>query len=295
VTMRTFWWPWRYTYNVKKATCVMRCRTCHGAVSYWVHSVPFAVAVSSQRQLNSSVQYDSGSQSDLTATSSWSSTATSIASVSNGLVSGLSPGDVNIAATSPTQIIAGTDCEAYTPPPCPRTPLQSSGTGNVQKCPTSMSVDAVTPKSLPDYDNPSWLTGVGILTRMKVAGPAGDYKDTVLVETVTPTSNSCPSSIAQTTSFPTYTAADNKEFVVGASAHWEGTDFQSMLNDFYDSHKLLVNIDVLGSTAVQSCVAKATQTYLCSGSTVGTFTLTNTYNKGTLNGNSVTNVTTTKQ
>jgi hypothetical protein len=53
--------------------------------------------------------------------------------------------------------------------------------------------------------------------------------------------------------------------------------------------------NILGSTSVNSCVAKATQTYLCNGRTVGTFTLTNTYTKGILNGQAVTNVTTTKQ
>jgi hypothetical protein len=99
------------TYNVNKATCIMRCRTCHGAVDFWVQTVPFRMAVSSQTQLNSIVQYDSGGQSDLNTASSWSSSATGIATVSSGLVHRLSPGGVNIAATSPRQTIPGTDCE----------------------------------------------------------------------------------------------------------------------------------------------------------------------------------------
>ena len=130
---------------------------------------------------------------------------------------------------------------------------------------------------------------------MKV-GPAGkDYTDAVLVETVTPTSNSCPSNIAQYTSFPTITTANNSTFKVGSSASWEGSNFPSILNDFYDSHKTIVNINVLGQTSIQSCVAKASQRYYCSGSLVGTFTLTNTYARGTINGQAVTNVSTTKQ
>jgi Bacterial Ig-like domain (group 2) len=119
------------TYNVNKATCIMRCRTCHGAVDFWVQTVPFGIAVSGQTQLNSIVQYDSGAQSDLTSTSSWSSSAASIATVSSGLVHGLSPGNVTIAATSTQQPIPFTDCEPYTPPPCPFTPMQSSGGGDV--------------------------------------------------------------------------------------------------------------------------------------------------------------------
>lgn len=159
----------------------------------------------------------------------------------------------------------------------------------------SVTVDQITPKSLPDYDHPTYLTGVGILARMKVAPSGTNYNGAVLVETVTPTSNSCPSNIQQYTSFPTITAANNSTFTVGSSAYWEGSQFASITDDFYDSHKLLVNINVLGLTSVTSCVAKATQTYTCGGRTVGTFTLTNTYTKGTLNGNTVTNVSTTKQ
>jgi hypothetical protein len=83
--------------------------------------------------------------------------------------------------------------------------------------------------------------------------------------------------------------------VVGSSAYWEGMNYPSVSNDFYDSHKLLGPINVLGLTNVQSCYATAVQVYTCDGNIVGTFTLTNTYTRGTLNGNSVTNVTTTKQ
>jgi hypothetical protein len=125
------------TYNVVKATCIMRCTTCHGATSFWVQTVPFGVPVSSHRQLNAIEQIDSGGQIDLTTSSSWSSSATSIASVSSGLVSGLSGGDVTITTTSPTLTQAGTDCQPYTPPPCPRTPMQAPGSGTVQ-VPTSL-------------------------------------------------------------------------------------------------------------------------------------------------------------
>lgn len=104
------------TYNVIKATCIMRCVTCHGATSFWTQAAPFAVAVSAQKQLNAIVQYGSGSQSDLTTTSSWSSNSTSVATVSSGLVHGVFSGSVNVIATSPTETQAGTDCQEYTPP-----------------------------------------------------------------------------------------------------------------------------------------------------------------------------------
>jgi hypothetical protein len=161
-----------------------------------------------------------------------------------------------------------------------------------QVCPKTVTVNLLYPQSLPDNDFPEMLTGVGALAEMEV-GPAGpDYSRTVLRETVTPTSNSCPSNIQEYTSFPTITIANNSTFLVGSSAHWEGEDYPSQPNEFYDSHRLLGPINVLGQTSVQSCVATATQTYSCNGNTIGTFTLTNTYTRGTLpNGKAVTNVT----
>jgi len=188
-----------------------------------------------------------------------------------------------------SQSVTGTVSTSY----C-RIPRTASVT--VKACPSSVAVDQIVTKALPDYDHPSYLTGVGILARMKVTPPSGtDSNGAVLVETVTPTSNSCPSSIRSYTDFPTITQANNSKFTVGSSASWEGNNYASITNDFYDSHKLLVNIDVLGGTGVNQCSAHATQTYLCNGSTIGTFTLTNKYSHGTLNGKSVTNVSTTKQ
>jgi hypothetical protein len=162
-------------------------------------------------------------------------------------------------------------------------------------CPSTISIKSKTQKSLPDYDHPDWLTGVGMLARMEVGPEGQDYTGVALVETVTPTYNDCPSTIAEYTSFPTIHAGDTAPFIVGSGAQWEGSDYPSVLNEYYDSHKLLVNINVLGLTNVDSCVAKATQTYSCGGSVVGTFTLTNTYRKGTLNGTQVTTITTDKQ
>jgi hypothetical protein len=219
---------------------------------------------------------------------SWGSTNTTVATLPNSTLHTVAVG----YATGNADV----ELEWAHPPTCPNTIFAAQQQSvTVAPCPSSVTVDQTTPKSLPDYDQPTWLTGVGILARMK-AGPTGtDYTGAVLLETVTPTTNSCPSNIQQYTSFPTVTLATSKPFTVGSSAVWEGNNFPSILNDFYDSHRLLVNINVLGLTSVQSCVAQATQTYSCNGSTVGTFTLTNTYVKGTLNGQAVTNVSTTKQ
>ncbi len=103
----------------------------------------------------------------------------------------------------------------------------------VQKCPTSISVDQVWSQPL-QSEYPSWSTGGGILTRMKV-GPVGtDFTSVVLSEIVTPTGDSCPSNIQLFTSFSPITYGSN--FIVGQPAGWEGNPYPSVQNAFYDSH-----------------------------------------------------------
>jgi hypothetical protein len=86
------------TYNVRKATCSGKCVTCNGAVSFSVIVDPFTVGVSSTTQLTHSAKYNSGIVHDLTSSSTWNSSATSVATVSVGLVSGVSPGSLDVAA-----------------------------------------------------------------------------------------------------------------------------------------------------------------------------------------------------
>ena len=93
-------------------------------------------------------------------------------------------------------------------------------------CPSTISIESKTQKSLPDCDHPDWLTGVGMLATMKVGPEGQDYTGVALVETVTPTYNDCPSNIAEYTSFPTIHAGDNPSFIVGSDAHWGGATIQ---------------------------------------------------------------------
>ena len=108
---------------------------------------------------------------------------------------------------------------------------------------------------------------------------------------VTPKTNSCPSNIRSYTDLP----AVYSLFTVGQPAFWEGVQFGSFDNTFYDEHVIYLNFDVLGSTNVSSCQATATQVYTCDGKQIGTFTITNTYTHGSLSGTPVTNISTTKQ
>jgi hypothetical protein len=198
-----------------------------------------------------------------------------------GTVSTLAIGtSISTDSSSGAAAAAESACDAGPPPP---------------PCPTGITVANVVTKALPDFDHPSWLTGVGILTLMTVTGPASDYTGAILTETVAPVSNSCPANIQAYTSFPPINAAAHSDFFVGATAEWEGQAHASAANSFYDSHKLILNVDILGLTNVGSCKATAKQTYTCNGQPIGTFTLTNNYSHGTLSGQSVTNVSVTKQ
>ncbi len=84
------------TFNPQKATCGAYCQTCHGAADYWINADPFSIQVGGATQETMTIQMDNGRQYDWTSTASWSSSDTSIATVSGGNVTGQSPGSVSI-------------------------------------------------------------------------------------------------------------------------------------------------------------------------------------------------------
>jgi hypothetical protein len=219
----------------------------------------------------------------------WSSLDTSILTASSYSVTGVALGSTSILADA-TLMPTGQGQDQRQA--CPKGRAQGKGAGNVQTCPTSISVDQIWSQPLQN-DYPTWQTGVGILSRMKV-GPVGtDFTSVVLSETVTPTGDSCPSNIQSYTDFPTITYGHN--FIVGLSAAWEGNSYPSVYNAFYDQHVDKISVNILGYTNVTSCQATATQVYTCNGQPVGTFTLTNTYTSGFIGGQPVTFVSVSKQ
>jgi hypothetical protein len=186
----------------------------------------------------------------------------------------------------------------YGPGPEEETPAHAipiantTASGIDQQCPTSMAVNQTWTQPLQN-DYPSFSTGVGILTSMKV-GPVGtNFASVVLYEIVTPTGNSCPANIKTATDFPTITFS--APFVVGANAVWEGLPYASVQNAFYDQHITKSATNILGLTNVTSCQSTATQTYTCNGNTIGTFSLTNTYTSSFISAQPVTFVSVSKQ
>jgi Bacterial Ig-like domain (group 2) len=85
-------------FNAANATCTCCCLICAGVVSLSVTANPFTVPNGSATQLTATATYNSGSKTDVTSRASWSSNNTPVATVSSGLVSGVSPGQVTITA-----------------------------------------------------------------------------------------------------------------------------------------------------------------------------------------------------
>lgn len=87
-------------YNVQKATCANQyCKTCQGAVSSWVSPDPSSVAQGSSIKATFTVQYKSGTQYDHTSVAAWTSSNTSVATVSGGTVTGTGAGNAILDAS----------------------------------------------------------------------------------------------------------------------------------------------------------------------------------------------------
>jgi hypothetical protein len=99
------------TYNVQKATCGVYCQTCDGSVNAFVIDTPFVLAVGGHKQESLISQWGSGGQYDYTSGATWSSTKTSVATVSHGLVTGVTPGTLTANAYY-------TNVPVYTPNAC---------------------------------------------------------------------------------------------------------------------------------------------------------------------------------
>jgi hypothetical protein len=125
-------------YNVQKATCgSLECANCTGIVSTFVNVNPFAVGVGKSTQQTFGYQYNTGSQYDVTSTSNWSSSNTSVATVNQGLTNGVSVGSVTLSAIYPYTEPAYTNpCSYNGPPNCPPAYFQPSGSAPGNSNPT---------------------------------------------------------------------------------------------------------------------------------------------------------------
>jgi hypothetical protein len=135
------------TYNVRKATCRYYCLTCNGATTFAMATVPFATGVGGSTQLTLQDTWNNGVKHDLTSSSAWSSSATSVATVNTGLVRGVAVGNVTINGVDDYDPWYGTSCGS---PP--------------QACPVDVGGGASGPGNVPptiSKDQQLWFFGLG--------------------------------------------------------------------------------------------------------------------------------------
>lgn len=126
-------------YNVRKAICGIICVNCPGYVSYGIDLDPFAVAVGNSTHETFYGQNSSGSQYNLTGSATWSSSNASIATVTAGLVQGVSAGSPTIYAGF-VETVPGEACVAAGDPlRCETINVNESAPGDVKPVITSIS------------------------------------------------------------------------------------------------------------------------------------------------------------
>lgn len=128
-------------YNPRKATCGLSCTTCSGLTDAGIIPNSFGVFVNGTQQLQFHYTIANSSEHDVTASSSWQSSAESIATVQTtggtypGLATGISPGQANIhtllQSTFPAN--AGQICSGLGFPICPTfSQIEGTSSGNVK-------------------------------------------------------------------------------------------------------------------------------------------------------------------
>jgi Bacterial Ig-like domain (group 2) len=147
------------TYNVVKATCIMMCSNCVGPSDFFIVDDPFAVAVSGTHQLQMYSQYVNGTQYNITGNSSWASSATAVATVSAGLVKGVSSGSLTVTATGPKETANGKYCALYVAPACPLLPPQVSTPGTVQVPTDSKILSTISNYAMSSTSSPACPSG----------------------------------------------------------------------------------------------------------------------------------------
>jgi len=182
-------------YNVRKATCGYICDTCHGAVSPpdpWITADPWGVAVGGNTSVTFTAQWDTGVQHNLTSGSTWSSSATNIATVNAGSVHGVAAGEATLDASDLDEPLAGQQCGSP-PQACPPDTGVGGGGPGCVGCPSSNSLSSLTALSI-TLLFPSLKTGIGAMAAIQLSPTTTDWNSAQITESLVTSSNTCPTS-----------------------------------------------------------------------------------------------------
>jgi hypothetical protein len=118
-------------YNVVKATCAVICYNCNGTVAFeTIDPNPLAVGVSRIGSLTFTVGFTNGQQYNYTASSTWKTSNTSLATVqSPGLIEGMATGTYTTTATGPKETINSICCSDTGICPCIQVPVTGTNNG----------------------------------------------------------------------------------------------------------------------------------------------------------------------
>jgi hypothetical protein len=162
-------------------------------------------------------------------------------------------------------------------------------------CPASTEVEStvdLTPSGLAQ----GYLTGYGIMAKMRVRPDHRNWNGTKIAESLTDVPGTCPAGLTKPgpcESGPPFTVGDPSK---GSSVH---AAEPGLRNRFYDFHRTRSNLSVLhdatrNPAGLNSCQTACKQVYSCDGQVIGQHLISRTYRKGTFGGKNVTIVDVTK-
>ena len=133
-------------YNVQKATCGgYSCETCNGVASSSVTDDSWIDSVNGTHALVFTETYNTGSQYNVTGQSYWNSNTPSVATVSSGVVTGVSSGSATISALDTYSEPGYVDDECgYYLPACPIYTFNPGGGASGNVCGLSITTSSVT-------------------------------------------------------------------------------------------------------------------------------------------------------
>jgi hypothetical protein len=223
-------------YNVQTGTCNPPCTNCNGVTSVQVTPNPTACLIGTTMQFTATAYYYNGNQQNVTSSCQWSSSNTSLATVSSGgLMTSLAIGSPTITATLQNAPVGGRVCNCIGCPPNRNIPgivtpnldslvfnITSGGTPNdsygvIAKSQFTLQIQAksptgTTPDTLFTGSYPFYVlnlnTALGEAAPSDVSFSSGTANANVTLVSASGTSNA-PSSVRQ---IYVFAAANDTEF-----------------------------------------------------------------------------------
>lgn len=169
-------------------------------------------------------------------------------------------------------------------------------TGLALPCPSRTEVDSTTDMT-PGGLAAGFLSGYGIIAKMRVRPDARTWDGTRITESLTTSSSTCPPGLTQPGP-----CNGSSTFTVGQPSGGSAIlpRQPGLINRFYDFHisrsraVSFLHDSTRNPTGMNSCQTVCNQEYSCNGNVIGRHTITRNFRKGTHGGRDVTIIDVTK-